>query len=176
VTAAPFTSVDELIAVLRDERGGDVVTALTHGLQCAWRLAQQSPEDVELQIAGLVHDVASSVVPRPVGDHAAIGAEMVRPLVGHRVADLVGGHVVAKRYLVTVDNGYRSILSVASTRNLVTQGDTLSDGERLRFESSPLADDWLQLRRADEHAKVPGREVPALEHWRPMLEELASAM
>jgi predicted HD phosphohydrolase len=176
VTTPPLASLDELCAVLSDERGGDVVTALAHGLQCAWLLAERSPKDGELQIAGLVHDVASSVVPRPVGDHAAIGAELVRPLLGDRVADLVSGHVLAKRYLVTVDPDYRQMLSAGSTWTLALQGDAMSDAERISFESSPLAEDWVRLRHADEEAKVPGREVPVLEHWRPKLQELADTV
>ena len=64
-TPEPFDSVDELFAALRDERGGDVVTALAHHLQCADLLAREAPGDVELQLAGLVHDVASSWFPGP---------------------------------------------------------------------------------------------------------------
>ena len=173
-TPLPFSSVDELCAVLVDERGGDVITALAHALQCGWKLTNECPDDVELQVAGLVHDIASSLEPRPRGDHAEIGASLVRPVLGDRVADLVGGHVMAKRYLVTTDATYRASLSAESTRTLELQGDVLSDAERTAFEASALADDWVQLRRADEHAKVPGLAVPDLETWRARLDALAS--
>jgi len=171
--AEPFRSVAALCAVLDDQRGGDVVTALAHHLQCAALLAAERPEDVELQVAGLVHDVASSIEPRPQGDHALVGAELVRPLLGDRVADLVAGHVRAKRYLVTVDPEYRSLLSAASTTSLHTQGNGLSPAELAEFESSPLADEWRVLRIADDRAKVPGADVAPLDAWQPVLESLA---
>ena len=161
--------------MLVDERGGDVITALAHALQCGWELTNERPNDVELQVAGLVHDIASSLEPRLRGDHAEIGASLVRPLLGDRVADLVGGHVMAKRYLVTTDATYRASLSTESARTLALQGDVLSDDERAVFEASPLAGDWVQLRRADEHAKVPALSVPDLETWRARLDALASS-
>ena len=171
----PFRSVDELLGVLDDPVVADeVVTALAHHLQCAALLAQDAPDDVELQVAGLVHDVASSMVPRPSGDHAAIGAELVRPLLGDRVADLVGGHVEAKRYLVTVDPGYRALLSDGSTTTLSLQGEDLSPAELDAFERAPLRDDWVTLRRADDRAKVVGASVPGLDHWRATLDGVAS--
>ena len=174
-TPLPFSSVDEVCSVLVDERGGDVITALAHALQCGGQLTNERPDDIELQVAGLVHDIASSLEPRPRGDHAQIGASLVRPLLGDRVADLVGGHVMAKRFLVTTDAGYRASLSAESTLTLALQGDVLSDAERTAFESSPLADDWVRLRRADEDAKVPGLVVPDLETWRARLDALASS-
>jgi predicted HD phosphohydrolase len=172
---APFRTVDELLHVLDDPVvGDDVVAALAHHLQCAALLAEDAPGDVELQVAGLVHDVASSMDPRPAGDHAAIGAELVRGLFGDRVADLVGGHVDAKRYLVTVDPGYRAVLSEGSTATLALQGEQLTPAEFDAFERAPLRDDWVALRRADDRAKVPGAAVPGLDRWRAVLDGLAS--
>src|SRR5688500_6712835 len=57
----PIESVGELLALLADERPGHGVTALAHSTQCTWLLAQERPDDFELQVAGLVHDVASSL-------------------------------------------------------------------------------------------------------------------
>jgi predicted HD phosphohydrolase len=170
----PVRNVDALFAALDDGLGTpDVVSALDHALQCAALLALEVPDDVELQIAGLVHDVASSMQPRPSGDHAAAGAELVRTLLGNRVADLVGGHVAAKRYLVTVEPAYRTVLSDNSTATLARQGDAMRAGELEVFERSPLRDDWVRLRRADDRAKVVGAGVPGLDHWRPVVDRLA---
>jgi predicted HD phosphohydrolase len=170
----PFASIDELFAALADERPGDVVTALAHALQCAWLLQQLRPNDEELQLAGLVHDVASSIEPRPPGCHAAAGAELVRPLLGSRIAALVAGHVAAKRWLVSTDPGYRDRLSDNSRETLVGQGDELSDSERAAFESSPHAEACVLLRRADDNAKRPGRIVPPLQAWRALAERHAA--
>jgi predicted HD phosphohydrolase len=170
---APFTSVDELCAVLDDGHGVDTYSALDHHLQCADILRRECA-DLEMQIAGLVHDVASSLDPRPSGDHAEIGAALVRPLLGERVADLVAGHVPAKRYLVTVEPSYRNRLSGSSTATLAVQGDALTPEEAMAFAAAPLAADWITLRRADDRAKAVGLAVPELGSWRPALDELTA--
>lgn len=174
--APPFRTVDDLFAVLAADvvDDGEHVGALAHHLQCAALLREEAPDDVELQVAGLVHDVASSVKPRPAGDHAMVGAELVRGLLGPRVADLVAGHVAAKRYLVTTEPDYRSILSENSTATLARQGDTLDPDELAAFEQSPHAADWVRLRRADDGAKIHGRPVPDLDSWRPLVDALSS--
>jgi predicted HD phosphohydrolase len=162
----PFATVDELFAVLDDERPGDVVTALAHALQCASILQRQRPADEELQLAGLVHDVASSLAPRPPGCHAQLGAELVRPLLGERVAALVGAHVAAKRWLVACEPHYRAHLSENSKATLARQGEAFSAEERAAFERLPHAADCVLLRRADDQAKRPGVAVPSLAAWR----------
>jgi predicted HD phosphohydrolase len=169
----PFATLEELFAALSDERPGDVVTALAHALQCAWILRQERPDDEELQLAGLVHDVASSLEPQPPGCHAANGAELIRPLFGERIAALVSGHVTAKRWLVTCDPAYRSCLSDNSRETLAHQGEALTSAERAAFEASPHAADWVRLRRADDQAKQPGRAVPSLDFWRELAEKHA---
>ena len=78
----------------------------------------------------------------------------MRRLLGDRVADLVGGHVLAKRYLVTAEPSYRDVLSGCSTATLALQGDALSPDESAAFEHHPLSDDWMTLRRADDRAPV----------------------
>jgi predicted HD phosphohydrolase len=169
----PFATIDALFAVLADERPGDVVTALAHALQCAWLLQRERPEDEELQLAGLVHDVASSLEPRPPGCHGAAGAALVRPLFGERVAALVANHVPAKRWLVTCDTTYRSRLSENSRATLALQGEQMSAEERQAFEASPHAADAIVLRRADDDAKQPGRIVPGLASWESVAKRLA---
>ena len=171
--AAPFASVDDLCAVLDDGHGAGTYSALDHHLQCADILRREGA-DVEMQIAGLVHDVVSSLDPRPSGDHAEIGATLVRPLLGDRVADLVAGHVPAKRYLVTIEPWYRDVLSDGSVATLAVQGDAMTAEDAEAFAAAPLAADWLTLRRADDRAKSVGLVVPDLGSWRPALDELAA--
>ncbi|MGH9050245.1 MAG: HD domain-containing protein, partial [Acidimicrobiia bacterium] len=62
----PFLDVDSLLEVLAAgarEDDGEELDALAHHLQCAAALAERAPGDAELQAAGLVHDVASTVWP-----------------------------------------------------------------------------------------------------------------
>jgi len=148
------------------------MSELDHGLQCAAALSASRPDDVELQVAGLVHDVGHAFAS---GDaHGRLGAAAVRPVLGARVATLVEAHVPAKRYLVTVDAAYRATLSPGSIASLALQGDELEPAEVARLAAEPWWDDALELRRADDAAKVPGADVPLLDHWVRAIERLAA--
>ncbi len=149
------------------------LNALGHGLQCAINLAQRYPEDVELQVAGLVHDLGHRVRPGAADAHGVVGADLVRNLLGERVADLVELHVPAKRYLVTTDPTYRAQLSPMSVITLAEQGGDLDAEGIAEFEAHPHHQAALALRRADEDAKVPGLEVPGLDHWKPYVLQVA---
>jgi predicted HD phosphohydrolase len=173
-------TVDELIAVLAscedyfDSLGddGDPIPILAHSLQCAARLADVAPDDDELIVAGLVHDIGHQLQPgRPV-EHGTVAADAVRDLLGQRVATLVELHVPAKRYLVTVDDGYRASLSTGSIASLEHQGGALDVAERTALEARPELTDALTLRRADEAAKDPDAVVPGLDHWHPTVERV----
>jgi predicted HD phosphohydrolase len=169
-------SLTELLELL--ERLGSVpsediagLTELDHGLQCAYRLACRRPRDIELQLTGLVHDVGHQFGPDD--RHGELGGDLVRPLLGHRVAALVEAHVPAKRYLVATDAGYTTRLSPVSTATLAVQGGPLAETDASAFRALRCFEDAIELRRADDDAKVPGREVPGLERWIEPLGELA---
>jgi predicted HD phosphohydrolase len=174
--STPFRDVDSLVEVLAAgarEDDGEELDALAHHLQCAAVLAERAPGDTELQVAGLVHDVASTVWPGRPATHARAGAELVEPLLGSRVAWLVRHHDEAKRYLVTTEPDYRARLSPTSVVTLEAQGGLLGDDERAALEAAPELDAVLTLRRADDDAKVPGRSVPGLDAWRRALDSVA---
>ena len=170
-------TVDELLALLaslgeRTCEDTPGLSELDHALQCAALLARTCPGDVELQLAGLVHDVGHAFAPDPDGgpdDHARAGARRVRGLLGRRVAAVVGAHVAAKRYLVATDASYRSALSPESVRSLAAQGGALGPQAWKAFERSPYGRDAVVLRRADDGAKVPGRGVASLDRWEPVV-------
>ena len=172
---ATVTSAAELIEFLQSLDGvfdappphGDPVDLLAHGLQCAHVLRQTRPDDLGLQLAGLVHDVGHASGTDV--DHARAGARFVAPVLGDRVATLVGAHVEAKRYLAAAESDYA--LSPASRASLAHQGAAMTPGEQDRFRREPYAQDAIALRRADEAAKIVGREVPGLRSWAPRLVE-----
>src|ERR1700689_1150668 len=89
-----------------DEPSAMPFSHLDHALQTAAVLLEWAPDDPELAVAGLVHDIGH-LLPG-VGDakHAEAGAAAVRAALGERVAELVGLHVAAKRYLVARQEGY----------------------------------------------------------------------
>jgi predicted HD phosphohydrolase len=176
-----FTDVDDLIAHLT-ELGRTVsvedpgLTELDHGLQTAALLRVTEPDDLELQVAGLVHDVAHpwDIAGQP--HHAGMGAAAVRDLLGDRVASLVVGHVPAKRYLVATRTEYASLLSPDSVMTLAAQGGPMSADEIATFESQPHWEAMVRLRVADDGAKVPGATVPDLDTWIAPLREVAGAV
>jgi predicted HD phosphohydrolase len=170
--------VDDIVTVLEatvDSMVGDgeSATFLEHALQCAGLLAVAFPEDLELQVAGLTHDLGHVITPGEPERHAGNGSHFVARVLGPRVATLVALHVTAKRYLVTVDPQYRKRLSTVSRSTLEAQGDTLSTGASAQFVASPLWREALALRRADDMAKTAGLRVGPLHQWRSTLDEVA---
>lgn len=148
---------------------GESIDLLAHGLQCASILARRAPDDVELQVAGLVHDLGTVLEPDRPATHAATGGAAVEWLLGRRVAALVTGHDQAKRYLVAADPKYQARLSATSVVTLEHQGGPMSGAEQQAFEAGEHFDALVMLRHADDGAKVVGRSVPSLDHWRPQL-------
>ncbi len=149
------------------------VTLLDHALQTAALLAQRHPDDTELAVAGLVHDIGHLLPGGRDETHAADAAAAVRAALGERVAGIVGLHVEAKRYLVAT-GGYGAVLSGDSVVSLDRQGGALAVGEVAAFEALPLAADAVLLRRADDQGKADGLEVPGVGHWAPVLRKLAA--
>jgi predicted HD phosphohydrolase len=177
VHVQPPASIPDLMTLLahgagvRDEPELD---GLAHALQCGAILRAEHPDDPELAVAGLVHDIADIAYPDDHTDHDRRGAELVEPLFGARVARLVGAHVLAKRYLVTTEPEYREGLSPRSVETLAAQGEALPDTDLEALTADPDLEAILDLRRADERAKDPHARVPGLEEWRTILSEVAA--
>ena len=180
----PFVDVDALFDALRasadaDDEGG--LPILDHCLQCAARLRSSHPDDTELQVAGLVHDlgwlepVDGRWTLRLDATHDVSGSELVAPLLGPRIASLVGGHVAAKRYLLATDPAYAALLSARSEETLGFQGGVMTADEVAEFERRPDRDDLVALRRADDAAKVRNATLDALDSWRPAVERVVAA-
>jgi predicted HD phosphohydrolase len=173
---SPFTSVAQLLQALeslRDRPTEDVVPARAHLLQTAERLAATRPDDPELVVAGLVHDLATALGHRDEA-HEVLGAELVAPLLGTRVGALVAAHVDAKRYLVTTEPTYGSVLSEHSTASLRAQGGAMREAEAASFRRRPDWEAMVALRRADDAAKVPDAPLRPVAEWRGVLEAVAA--
>jgi predicted HD phosphohydrolase len=163
----------DVTAVLTERgaaRDDEVVTQLQHALQCA-ALARRERADDDVVLAALLHDIGHLVAgaagltdddDRPARHHGHTGAALVRPFVPPRVAWLIEHHVVAKRYLCTVDPLYVRCLSVASTRSLLVQGGRLTAEEQASLEAEPWFVDAVRIRLWDDRAKDPGAIVAPL--------------
>jgi predicted HD phosphohydrolase len=177
VRVQPLESIPELLALLA--RGAGVrdepeLDGLAHALQCGAILRVEHPHDPELAVAGLVHDIADIAYPDDHSDHDRRGAVLVEPLLGGRVAHLVGAHVLAKRYLVTTDPAYRAGLSRRSVETLAAQGDALTVADLAALSGDRDLAAILDLRRADERAKDPAARVPGLDAWQAILSEVSA--
>ncbi|MFI9047005.1 HD domain-containing protein [Streptomyces sp. NPDC053427] len=177
----PVASVDQLMALLADcadawdtpDRSGDPVSILDHGLQVAAVLAERHPEDAELHVAGLVHDIGHHLMPGDEAGHGEHAASAIADLLGPRTARLVALHIPAKRYLAATDS--HLALSPESARTLGCQGGVMTAQESTAFEAHPDFTAAVALRRADDAGKVVGLRVPGLDTWWPTVERVAAA-
>jgi phosphonate degradation associated HDIG domain protein len=158
---------------------GEAVTEAEHALQSA-HLAEQSGAAPELVAAALLHDVGhllhglgEDVADRGIdGRHEDVGAAWLERHFSRAVVDAVRLHVAAKRYLCAVEPAYHAQLSEASRRSLDLQGGPMSAEEVRRFEQEPGFRAAVAVRRWDDVAKVPGLDVPGLDHYRGCLERV----
>ena len=180
MTADPRDTADQVLDFLSAagevEYHGEQVSQLEHALQAA-HLARQDGGSEEEVIASLLHDIGHIW---PVEDrqmtsvgvigHDAIGARVLTDLgFSYDVADIVSGHVSAKRYLVATDDEYAAQLSNASVESLHLQGGPMSPTEVQAFTQSPNWRSQVRVRIWDDRAKVPGAEVPDLESYRELI-------
>jgi phosphonate degradation associated HDIG domain protein len=164
---------------------GEPVTVAEHLLQ-AGALAQAAGAPPALIAAALLHDVGHlRGADAEAGEHELSGREL---MAGHdndhgrrgaawlaalrfpaSVTEPVRLHVAAKRYLCATEPDYFGRLSEASVYTLAVQGGPMSDAEALAFEREPHAADAIAVRRWDDEAKDASADVPAFEHYRPVL-------
>lgn len=174
ITPTNFTvdeTVNEIISYLKKSGTEsylgpqeESVTQLSHSLQAAEQ-AKLYTSDEDVIIAALLHDIGHMILSKPDSwDIDANSQSEQHEWVGHdylrrhgfsqKVADLVLGHVEAKRYLTYKEPGYYDQLSDASKMTLIGQGGPFTAAEALHFEQSPLLAVKLLMRRWDEAAKV----------------------
>ena len=175
-----MTAVDELFTLF-STRGhaayvGEPVSQLEHALQAAYHAEQASASDA-LVVAALLHDVGHLVhkLPEDAADqgidtrHEKLGQAWLARHCGPEVTEPVRLHVAAKRYLCATDATYLEQLSPASVQSLKLQGGPFGTAEMREFEANPWYRDSVALRRWDDLAKVPGMQVPSLDHYRARL-------
>lgn len=153
-------------------RGEEAVSPLAHALQCA-ALARIARADDEVVLAALLHDVGhliSEAEESSATHHGMWAARFLRPFVPARVTWLVEYHVMAKRYLCTVDRDYAESLSPASLRSWLAQGGALDLAGRRQLERQPWLAEVLEIRRWDEAAKAREAVVADLSAYRDLLE------
>ena len=168
------TAIDDLLDPLRTggrtAYGGEPVSVTDHSLQTAAAAARDGAS-AALTVASLFHDIGWVLRggPRP---HELRGSIYLAQFFGPVVTDPVRLHVMAKRYLCTVDEDYESTLSDASQQTLRLQGGRLDDRGLATFDAETHAKEAIVLRRYDDQAKDPDAETPDLAHFVPLISEL----
>ena len=89
-------SAEDLLALFRttDRDTGYPVTPMRHALQTATRALRDGADD-EMVFAALFHDIADRVSPV---NHAAVGAEILRPYIGPRTHWILAHHAIFQGY------------------------------------------------------------------------------
>ena len=158
---------------------GEAVTTAEHMLQ-AGALAEAAGAPPHLVAAALLHDVGHfggtglDLMEGRDNRHGDAGADWLAQWFGPEVTGPVRLHVAAKRYLCTVEPGYRARLSEASEFTLQVQGGPMTDEQAVAFAALPGAADAVAVRRWDEEAKYVDAATPGFEHFRPLLAALMS--
>jgi phosphonate degradation associated HDIG domain protein len=178
-----LNSVDEVFALLKEGGGeayfGEPVTVLEHCLQAAW-FVQREPADDALIAAAVLHDLGhllhtdgEDAATRGLDtQHEELGVAALADHLPASVLDPIRMHVAAKRYLCSAEADYLAELSPSSLESLALQGGPMSAPESAAFLALPHAREALQLRRADDAAKVAGLEVPPLNTYRAVIASL----
>jgi [1-hydroxy-2-(trimethylamino)ethyl]phosphonate dioxygenase len=175
--------IEEILQLLA-ERGqasyfGEPVSQLEHALQCASFAADERASN-ELIAAALLHDVGHLLHEQ--GKNAAdegidtaheeLGQSWLSAHFTPAVTRPIALHVAAKRYLCATDSSYLAQLSPASLQSLQLQGGPMTAKEIASFEADEFARDAVRLRRWDDLAKIRGKNVPPLAHYRTVLESV----
>jgi [1-hydroxy-2-(trimethylamino)ethyl]phosphonate dioxygenase len=178
-----MNTIDEIFQLLEERAQasyfGEPVSQLEHALQCAYfALAEDAGN--ELIAAALLHDVGhllhgqeEEIADRGIdAAHEDLAQSWLSRYFGPAVTRPIALHVAAKRYLCATDNSYLARLSPASLKSLQLQGGVMSAPEVANFESDEFAGDALRLRRWDDLARIEGKCVPSLSHYRGVLESV----
>ncbi len=157
--------------------GGEPISQLEHGLQCA-TLARDQGANSELITAALlhdlghlVHDLGENSTEQAIDDrHEYAATVWLQKLFAPAVTTPIELHVEAKRYLCAVDASYWGNLSANSQNSLLLQGGAFSREEAARFMEKSYAKDAVRLRIWDDLAKVEGLKTLELSSFIPIVE------
>lgn len=176
-TQTPEQITEEVFALYElhgdEDYIGEPVSQIEHMSQAA-ALAQAEGYDDEVVLAAFFHDIghlcaAGAEVGSMDGmgniDHEKLGADyLLERGFSARLANLVNGHVIAKRYLTYKHPEYFEKLSPASRATLNFQGGVMSADEAALFEQNPDAELIIRMRYWDDEAKLINIPVNNISH------------
>lgn len=157
------TNADEVLALVDEleemtHAGHDLRTLALRGAALA-----QAEDDAQLVVATLLHDIGRARYlskAAPGIPHEEVGRRFVAERFPDRCAWIVKQHVIAQRYLVTVDESYKESLTGPQQTALRKHGGTLTQKQTLKFESGTWAADAVKVRRWADQAVTSDVTLP----------------
>lgn len=172
MSASPIDELRALFLVRGDRRYGEATLQINHAIHCA-TLAEREGSPAWLVTAALTHDIGHLL--RPEADpaelgndddrHEDVGARWLEGRFDPRVAQVVGAHVNARRYLCTTEPGYMRSLPVQCLRALALQGGPMCSADATRFDADALSNEALRLLRWDDRSLRSEVDGSRLEHF-----------
>ncbi|KAK4944199.1 hypothetical protein LTR10_016312 [Elasticomyces elasticus] len=159
---------------------GEKVSQLEHSLQTAQHAVDAGADDDTI-LGALLHDVGRFIpeakkMPKMIAadgtyagrqSHEILGERYLRSLgFSETICQLVGAHVMAKRYLTAVDKTYYDGLSASTNDN--HKGGTFDEEQVREAQKDPLLEAKLAVRRWDDMAKVPHMDTLPLHYYERM--------
>jgi len=146
--------LDDLVALFKttDRETGYPLSPMRHALQTATRALRDDADD-EIVFAALFHDIADRISPI---NHAAVGAEILRPFIGSRTHWILAHHAVFQ--------GYYFWHHIGKDRN-----------DRERYRGNPHFDACAEFcERWDSISFDPAYDTLPLDAFRPVMERITS--
>ena len=172
--------VDLLFDFIKEEgktNYDESVTQLQHSLQTA-SLARIEDGRRHIVIASLLHDIGHLLIDENDSkndflkkdlNHENIASNFLKDFFSEEITESIRLHVVAKRYLCSIDNYYYESLSKASKNSFQVQGGALNKEEINELENNKYFKDAVRLRKWDDRGKVSLKEVEELDTYKKMI-------
>lgn len=151
---------------------GENVSQLQHAIQCGVQAMNEYPDRPDYILGAFLHDIGhlialddgrtvsfkfvnSSMDGLGLCNHENIGADFLEKLgFPKSLTDLGRNHVLAKRYLISINPEYHNSLSDASKKTFLKQGGKLTDDEMTAFKKTPDYGISILMRIWDDQAKL----------------------
>ena len=184
LNSASIIERTNILCEIIDQRGScsfydEEITQLQHALQCA-TLAIESNESDKFITASLFHDLGHMLTGEDVNNHDFLNNDQYHENVAEsflskyfteKVNYSIKMHVIAKRYLCSVQSDYYDNLSDGSKRSFKLQGGYLNKDTIRKLESHKYFEDAVRLRNYDDKAKIKGKKTEAISFFHPFIKK-----
>ena len=103
--------------------------------------------------------------------HENVAASFLSKYFPEEVTYPIKMHVIAKRYLCSVQSDYYDGLSDGSKRSFKLQGGYLNKDAIRNLESHKYFEDAVRLRKYDDNAKIRGKKTEAISFFHPFIKK-----